>query len=303
MATQNKISLLVPCFNASAFIGAFLKHITAIDFSEVIFYNDGSNDNTLEILINSGCKYLTSDVNNGPGFARNRLAEAATNDYIHFHDIDDEFNPDFIKLVNEKIIIQPDVILGNADWIDEHTRDLLIRWEYNEERIKDDALDYFISNPLGIINTVYKRNFFLNLGGFNEKINCWEDADIHIRMAMKNATFEVINQTLAYSVRHDHGISKNQEWCWECRFQYLKNYLVELPVANRKAVVCEIAKCAQVFYNHKKNDFFMECYNICKKHNILLPGTNNKILNLLKKLNFPPGILYYIQHLARKCFD
>jgi len=300
MPPPNKISLLVPCFNASAYIDAFLKHIAAIDFSEIIFYNDGSNDNTLEILINSGYKYLTSAVNNGPGFARNRLAEAATCDYIHFHDIDDMFNPDFIKLVNEKITSQPDVILGNADWIDEQTKDLLIRWKYDEKSIKNNALDYFISNPLGIINTVYKLSFFLDLGGFNEKISCWEDADIHIRMAKRNATFEVIDQILSYSVRHNRGISKNQEWCLECRFQYLKNYLVELPVVNHKSVLSEIAKCARVFYNNKKIDLFRECYNICKKHNVLLPGTGNQILNLLKNLNFPPLLLYYIQDLARK---
>lgn len=300
MPAQNKISLLVPCFNASAYIDTFLKHIAAIDFFEVIFYNDGSNDNTLEILINSGCKYLTSDINNGPGFARNRLAKAATCDYIHFHDIDDKFNPDFIKLVNERIITQPDVILGNADWIDERTGDLLIHWKYDEKSITNNALDYFISKPLGIINTVYKRSFFLNLGGFNEKIKCWEDADIHIRMAAKKATFEVIDQTLAYSIRHDHGISKNQEWCWECRFQYLKKYLAELPVANNKSLMSEFSKCAQVFYDQKKFDIFIECCNICKKHNVLLPATNNKILNLLKKLNFSPRALYYIQNLARK---
>src|ERR1700744_6314926 len=127
------ISLLIPCVNAENYIDNFILHLntTELKFDEVIFYNDGSNDNTLEVLKKYGYKHLNSGINNGPGYARNRLAEAATFDYIHFHDIDDQFDPDFIAVINQYMPAKPDVIVGNADWIYEQTGKV-IKWRYNE---------------------------------------------------------------------------------------------------------------------------------------------------------------------------
>jgi len=289
---DNKIALLVPCFNASKYIDSFLKHIGNLGFDEVIFYNDGSTDNTLELLENSGAAYISSPVNHGPGFGRNRLAENATCEYIHFHDIDDKFNPDFIYLIQEQLAQSPDVIVGNADWVIEATGATEIRWRYNAVEASADPLAYFIEHPLGIINTVYKRGSFLAAGGFNEKIKCWEDSDLHVTLASKGNKFAFTDSVLAYSMRHTNGVSSDQTWCWQCRFKFLQEYLAKFPAKYTPTILIEIARCAQIFYDTGLKADFNKAVNICKQNGLSLPISQNPFINTLKKLPVPSRLAY-----------
>lgn len=289
---QSNISLLVPCFNASKYIDGFLQHIASLGFAEVIFYNDGSTDNTLELLENSGHTFISSSVNNGSGFARNKLAKSATCEYIHFHDIDDKFNPEFIDLIKAPLSKSPDIIVGNADWIIEATNQVEIQWRYDANEANADPLAYFIEHPLGIINTVYKRASFLAAGGFNEKIKCWEDSDLHVTLATKGNKFAFTDNVLAYSMRHNNGVSSNQNWCWQCRFKFLQGYLAQLPAKYTPVILIEIARCAQVFYDIGLKADFYKAVNICKQNGLLLPISKNPFINILKKISAPPQLAY-----------
>ncbi len=289
---QNNISLLVPCFNGSKYIDGFLKHIADLGFDEVIFYNDGSTDNTLELLENSGHTFISSAVNNGSGFARNKLAQSATCEYIHFHDIDDKFNPDFINLIKEQLSQSPDVIVGNADWVVEATGEVEIQWRYNAGEANADPLAYFISHPLGIINTIYKRESFIAAGGFNEKIKCWEDSDLHVTLAAKGNKFAFTDSVLAYSMRHNNGVSSNQNWCWQCRLKFLEGYLAQFPAKYTSVILIEIARCAQIFYDSGMMNDFKKCISICKQNGLLPPISNNGFINMLKKMPVPPRLAY-----------
>lgn len=298
------ISLLVPVFNGEEYIISFCKHIQSLTgtFAEVIFYNDASTDNTEQLLVDSGYRYVSAKENKGPGYARNRLAELAASPYIHFHDIDDEFNPDFLNLVSECAVnTKADVILGNADWINQQSRELEIRWTYDDYELQKDPLQYLINHPLGIINTVYKRTVFLGTTGFDEEINCWEDADVHIKLANDGATFSFINETLAFSIRHNNGISK-QDFCIKCRFKFLKRYLKEFPVRYEESIMKEIDKCAKSFYSYGFYNLLKECEILGKKKKMRLPLSQNKLLNTLKAFNIPLSVLIFIQNMARNPF-
>lgn len=301
--TNCKIALLVPCYNGANYINKFIIELSALNnqFDEIIFYNDGSTDNTLEMLKKSGYRYVHSAINNGPGFARNKLAEVTTCSYIHFHDVDDTFNPAFISLTQDILFNhRPDVLFGNAEWVDAKTGSLQIKWTYNYQQMKDNALLYFLNHPLGIINTIYKRNAFLSINGFDETIHCWEDADLHIRLAANNKTFEYIDVTLAYSIRHGNGISKNQKWCWECRLSFLLSYLDNLPCYYKNDILNEIAKCAQAFYNFGIYSKLTECYVLCKRYDMHLPISKSRIISILKWLKIPTRHIYYFQSIVRK---
>jgi glycosyltransferase involved in cell wall biosynthesis len=284
-----KLSLLVPCYNAENYIEDFLRHLDdlSVSFDEVIFYNDGSTDNTLQILKNSGHRYITSAANRGPGYARNQLAAIAVGDYIHFHDVDDRFNTNFIKTIHKYLPQKPDVVVGSADWIDQATGDLLIRWRYSADDAAADTTAYFISHPLGIINTVYKKASFLAAEGFNEQIKCWEDSDLHVKLAAQNNKFIIIADVLAFSIRHSNGISNDQNWCWQCRLKFLEGYLTALSPAYTNIVLTEISRCAQAFYNAGLFSDFNKCVFLCKQFAFKLPSSKNRLVNLLKRLPLP----------------
>jgi len=245
------ISLLIPVFNGEKYIVDFCEHLKNQDltFDEIIFYNDGSTDNSLSLLKQSGYKYISSAFNKGVGFARNILANMANGSYIHFHDIDDKFDISFIDEVKKAITItKADIIFGNSDWVDGESKKVLIEWRYNQAKLVENPANYFLANPLGIINTVYNKNAFLNVNGFNETLQCWEDADIHIRLAVAGFKFTHINCTIAFSIRNNTGLSKDQLWCWDCRLKFLEIYLKDNQMHLSIPIIeSEIKKVQNVF--------------------------------------------------------
>lgn len=304
---MNSISLLVPCYNAENYILPFLKNLSLLNqkFAEVLFYDDCSTDNTVSLLLQNNQKIIKGISNKGPGFARNKLSENATCQYIHFHDIDDEFNPNFLDLINCKIKEEDfDVIIGYADWIDENTRKSIILWKYNIDQINHDKLSYFLTHPLGIINTVYKKDIFNKSGGFNEEIKCWEDTDLHVKMAALNANFGVINKVIAFSIRHNSGISKNQSKCWYCRLNFLTQY-VNLYPSYKTIIASQIAISIHHLIELRSYKYAIKGIHQLKKINHLRSITPNHHLQKLLNFGFPPLIIlifrfYSIKYLSKK---
>ncbi|WPU91647.1 glycosyltransferase family 2 protein [Mucilaginibacter sabulilitoris] len=281
-------SLLVPCYNAEKYVVSFLSNLSKLHkpFDEVIFYDDASTDATMQLLLAGGHQVIKGDINKGPGYARNRLAHAATGDYIHFHDIDDEFNLGFLLFAAEKAA-EPgsDVIVGQADWIDAVTREVMISWRYNHVEISNDPLSYFLAHPLGVINTLCKRSVFLQINGFNEDIRCWEDADLHIRLAAAGAGFAVIDEILAYSLRHHHGISRDQTWCWNCRLKFLEGYFkLYSKRVDRGILKEELKKIQQVLVITAQYRRLSKIIRLNQVYQLGIPTRNISILYYLNKI-------------------
>lgn len=280
--------MLIPCYNAASYAEKFIQHVALLNkpFDEIIFYDDASTDNTMQLLTAAGFRIIHGVTNKGPGYARNYLAEKATGDYIHFHDIDDEFNPLFLSLIDEGLnISRADVIVGQADWIDEITRDTVIKWRYNEADMKKDPLGYFIANPLGIINAVYKRESFLKVYGFSENIRCWEDADLHVRLAASGARFSVIDKVLAFSIRHNNGISKDQKWCWKCRLKFLEEYKAKLDAKYQYAIAIEFEKAANSLFYYNEFSKAITAFKHSRGSDYHSPSVNNPVLKKIRSVS------------------
>jgi glycosyltransferase involved in cell wall biosynthesis len=286
-SSLHTISLLVPVFNGENYLKNFFNNVHLLNgtFDEIIFFNDGSTDSSLEILKASGYSYIDSPTNKGQGFARNKLAESATSTYIHFHDVDDAFDPDFLKLVRLKIKSDlPDVILGNANWIDLKSKEIIIEWRYCETEILKDPINYFVTHPLGIINTVYKKISFLNINGFNEQYKCWEDADIHVRLAIDKAKFSVIDKVIAYSLRHNSGVSSDQNSCWNCRLKFLVSYMESYSnLIDRSILKIEVKKVQTAFVNQGMYSHLKDIFLINKKYSLAENSTKLKLIYYLNK--------------------
>ena len=286
MISSPTYSLLVPCFNAEKYISKFEKEISKLtsQFDEIIFYDDGSTDNTLGLLQKTKFKVVDGRVNHGPGYARNRLADLAKGDYIHFHDIDDEFNSDFLSLVKNNIEpTSPDVVIGYADWVDSDSRNTLIKWRYSQFELSKEPLSYLIANPVGIINCTFKKTAFKKINGFNEALKCWEDSDLNIRLAASGASFSVIAEVIAISIRHNNGISRNQQWCWACRLKFLRIYLHEYSkLVNTSVFVQELIKVKNAFINMGQYHLLQEIITLNQQFSL---GINVKKLLTLYYIN------------------
>ena len=104
-----KLTIIIPCYNEEKTIGIIIDKVKKTNLQqikkEIIVVDDGSKDNSLEILRSITDIYLIENRNNlGKGGAIQKGLLKSTGDYIIIQDADLEYDPDdYIKLLNKAI--------------------------------------------------------------------------------------------------------------------------------------------------------------------------------------------------------
>jgi len=96
----SKVSVIVPCYNASKFLPATLQSILSQTFRnfEVIAVDDCSTDSTLNVLRSySDIKIIRHEKNKGQAAALNTAIKQANGEYIAFCDADDLWEPNKLE--------------------------------------------------------------------------------------------------------------------------------------------------------------------------------------------------------------
>jgi len=220
---QHKVSIIVPTYNCGNFILHALESIfnqTYKDF-EIIVVDDGSTDNTKEILlpliIDGSIKYFSQE-NAGPAAARNRGIKESSGLCIAFLDADDLW----VKEKLEKSLIFMDQ--NNFDWI---CTSLLKINEYGESKIKritDDSwvldpktnevkqlkngLFFFSSIPLQVQTVVVRKKCFERAGIFDESFLIGEDTDLWLRFEEYGLRCGYLDEPLTIYRYNENSITK-----------------------------------------------------------------------------------------------
>ncbi|MCC3671239.1 glycosyltransferase family 2 protein [Terrisporobacter mayombei] len=122
--TQGLVSVIVPVYNVEKYIRKCLNSIISQTYSnmEIIIVNDGSTDNSDEIIRNN---YLTDErvkyfvkENGGLSSARNYGIEKSSGEFICFIDSDDWIRNDYIEVMYNTVLKdQSDVVICNMQYI------------------------------------------------------------------------------------------------------------------------------------------------------------------------------------------
>jgi len=282
-------AILVPCYNAEQYIDGFLKNlvIQTLQFDEVIFYDDASIDDTVKLLKGKGFNVISGEVNKGPGYARNQLAAACKSEWMHFHDIDDELDLDYLAKTSAVTKSDPsvDVVLCNVDWHDAVSRKVLLSWTYSNEEINKNSIAYTIAHPIGGINGLYRKSKFIQTGGFNTEIRIWEDADLHVKLAANNAVFRVIEEVLSRSLRYNDSASSNQAQGWLTRLNLLNAYSKSFTGIVEQA---EIGRQANVTASNLilmgETDAATKALELSEACGVIVPDNNSRVWQILKNI-------------------
>ncbi len=106
-----KFSIIIPVYNVENYIKKCLDSVfnqTYKDY-EVIVVNDGTKDNSMDIVKNYDVKIINQK-NGGLSSARNKGVEKANGEYIIFLDSDDYWEDKLLENINSSLDNNPDVV-------------------------------------------------------------------------------------------------------------------------------------------------------------------------------------------------
>jgi len=279
-----RTSLLVPCHNAVRFLPRLRTQVDQLtpSFDEVLLADDASQDDTADRAKAFGFDILRLPKNLGPGGARNALARAATGEWIHFHDVDDEMVPDYLARVRQAATADRDVVFHFTDFIDEQSRALLIRWQFDPTSLAADPASTLLLGPLPTMSSFLRRTTFLTIGGFDEKRRCFEDGDLHFRLALHTTRIGTVPEVLEFSLRHDGGAGANQHYCFCCRLEFLEDYSRTLPVRLHPAIAREAERAAIMLLRLDDLAATRRAITLCERLGRILPASRNPLMRLVR---------------------
>lgn len=215
-----KVSVIVPVYNTSEYLGQCLDSVLLQTLSdiEVICINDGSTDDSLDILqgyamFDERLKIISQE-NAGPGAARNNGIKHAKGEYIICLDSDDFFEPEMLeKMVQKAEEDRSDIVICNFFWFNNETEQIIS---------SDKTLDeYFGKSPfkpadlgtslLGLNypaawNRLIKTDFIRkNNIMFDEEAYCFEDNLFVIHALVLANKISMINQSFVYYRTNQHS--------------------------------------------------------------------------------------------------
>ena len=117
------ISIVIPVYNAAAFLPHMLQSIIRQSYKdiEILLINDGSTDNSSSICHDYAGRYNFIHVfdrqNHGPAATRNFGMQQASGEFIWFMDSDDELEKDALQCAIEKQrAYDADVVIGGMNF-------------------------------------------------------------------------------------------------------------------------------------------------------------------------------------------
>jgi hypothetical protein len=281
------ISLLVPCYNAARYLPRLMASVRAQTrpFAEIAAYDDGSTDDTAEAWRKLGLTVIRGAANHGPGFARNRLLESSAGEWVHFHDADDLLQPLFVERMSALLTADTDVAVCDMDWLWEPTGKLEIAWRYNGDALRQDPLAATLTNPISVGASVFRRMSLVRIGGFDESLRTWEDADLQVRLANSGARFRVLPEVLSISLRHGFGASASATELSQCRLRTLETYEHSLPARYRPVVAAEAERlAAHLLADRRLPEIAERCLALCRRLGWRVPTSRNPAIRAMRAL-------------------
>ncbi|MFZ2303668.1 MAG: glycosyltransferase family 2 protein [Minisyncoccia bacterium] len=282
--TKHKLSIIIPCYNCTSTLEEALISVYTQNFTtpfEVIMVNDGSTDNTLDLIKVLAKKYphivfYSHDKNKGGGATRNTGISKSTGDLIYCLDSDNIFAPNTMQ----KMI----------DYIDEKKCDAVAFYERrffvnkNKEKYIPqyykigvravEIEDFFGKEPVLLDNFLFTKDSYYKTDGYPENHGfdtqcfelrylasggrvyfCPDTSFYHRQIADTKSYFERVYESGEFS--------KNLYLIYEDIFflfsPILREKIIQYDIFKNSSME-SINKVVQDFSINYKEDFFIEDY-------------------------------------------
>lgn len=171
MASQPKISVIIPVYNGEKYIEGCLDALreSSCPAFEIIVVDDCSTDNTMVKAREKGAVILQPPQQSGPASARNLGAQHAKGDILLFIDSDVVVRKDTIKQVIGNFLRYPEIAATFGSYDDEpEEKEFISQYRnlfhhFHHQQSGKEATTFWAG--CGAI----RKNVFEEMGGFNDK--------------------------------------------------------------------------------------------------------------------------------------
>lgn len=238
---MQKVSIVMPAYNAAGFIAESIDSVIAQSFQdwELIIIDNGSTDNTKEVVAqftrkDSRIKCINWQVNKKQGKARNAGIANSNYELIAFLDADDLWLPEKlavqVKQIND---LNVDLVFSNA-YIFES---LPVRRDRNM-----DASEQFLEglsgvekmlerNQVPILTVLVKKKALQAVGCFTEEVVIQNAEDYHLwlKLLIQGNRFYGSDQILAAYRVHNNAASTDNKLAFRQVVEALRDLMATFP--------------------------------------------------------------------------
>ena len=207
------VSVVIPAYNAGKYISRAIDSVLSqtLKADEIIVVDDGSNDDTAEVVEGYGEQIiLIRQKNSGASAARNRGIEAASGEWIAFLDADDEWLVENLELQSALLQRNEHLVWSTANFIlcncDKKRRRPSVRPDQaeraraalGENEYFDSYFAAYMVHAAGWTGTmIIKREVLLEAGLFLPGLLRMNDMDMWFRIAFRHLEIGYIEKPLA----------------------------------------------------------------------------------------------------------
>jgi glycosyltransferase involved in cell wall biosynthesis len=205
-----KVTVIIPVYNAEKFLRDSVNSILNQSYKniEIIIVNDGSTDNSYNILISEFSILpniiIINSINKGQSAACNLGFKFSTGEYIKFFDADDILNDCFIE-EQIKLLENCDSCLASSKW-GRFYNDDLSTFRLNPEKVWRNLspIDWLIcsfeqgSNMMQCAIWLIPRNILSKSGLWNEDLTLNNDFEFFVRVLLSSKKIIFSSNSILY---------------------------------------------------------------------------------------------------------
>jgi len=264
MSESNKISVVIPAYNAAEFILESINSVLlqSVPVHEIIVVDDGSTDNTFalcnKLAKNEPTLKLISQQNQGVSSARNKGINCAEGNWVAFLDSDDiwlpkkielqlnllKYYPEIKMILTDELLFADDQIISQSVYLNTSFASQLPTQPGPIDKIMTFLLtESFVSTSSVLVN----KKLLVKSGLFNTNISICEDRELWIKLA-NNAKVGLVPEVLVRKRQfHGNNLSSLPQIKWA---KTLFKLLSELEADVNQKLISENSKPKKIFANN-----------------------------------------------------
>jgi len=212
-----KVSVIIPTYNYGKYIEKAIDSVLAQTYKdfEIIVVDDGSTDNTREIIetkYKDKVRYFYQE-NSGAPVARNKGIKESKGEYLVFLDADDWFMPE--NLEKKVAFLDNNAGYGwvysdgyyvnkEGEIIDKASN----RFSFSNRKLEGNiSFELFsMGNYIAMDSVLMRKECINEVGPFNETLPAYHDYELWLRLSLK-FKIKILNDCLTYQVVHSGSLS------------------------------------------------------------------------------------------------